>query len=117
MKSLCDAAEKLNEEIIAKHNYTKFNAHLDYFKLSSIDGFLDIDDYYKLGRKYTAGQGCDPVWAVRVRLVGCKRLEDLKEYDAQKKHLRHIASILDHGKYKTIPFGPYLNYSFAIKKV
>jgi len=94
MKKLTDAASILNEEIIAKHGYTKFNSHLDYCKLTTIEGFFDIDDYNKLQRKYTTGKDCDPVWAVRVRINACKRFEDLKEYDAQEKHYRIINSLL-----------------------
>ena len=47
-KKVCDAASLLNSEIIAKHSYTKFNPHLDYMKLTTIEGFFDIDDYNKL---------------------------------------------------------------------
>ena len=48
MKKLGDAASALNEEIIAKHSYSKFNSHLDYFKLTTNEGFFDIDDFDKL---------------------------------------------------------------------
>ena len=117
MKKLSDAATELNEAIIAKHGYLKFNSHLDYFKLTTIDGFFDIDDFNKLQRKYTNGKDCDPVWAVRVRLNACKRFEDLKEYDSQHKHYRLIASLLADDKYKTIPFGQNLNATFLKKQL
>ena len=48
MKKLSDAATELNEAIIAKHGYLKFNAHLDYFKLTTTEGYFDLDDFNKL---------------------------------------------------------------------
>ena len=117
LKKVCDAASELNSEIISKHGYKKFNPHLDYMKLTSIEGFFDIDDYNKLQRQYTTGKDCDPVWAVRVRINACKRFEDLKEYDAQNKHYRIISTLLDDGKYKSIPFGIQLRVAFMKKKL
>ena len=45
MKKITDAATTLNEAIIAKHGYTKLTSHLDFAKLTTTDGYLDIDDY------------------------------------------------------------------------
>ena len=48
MKKIIDAATTLNNDIIAKHGYKKFTSHLDYSKLTTIEGFFDIDDYTRL---------------------------------------------------------------------
>ena len=48
MKKITDAATTLNEDIISKHGYTKFTSHLDFAKLTTTEGYLDIDDFTRL---------------------------------------------------------------------
>ena len=116
MKKLSDAATALNEEIIAKHGYTKFNSHLDFFKLTTIEGFFDIDDYFKLQRKYIS-KDSDKAWEIRVRLSTCKLFDDMKETESQQKHYRIMESLLDEGKHKNIPFGQHLYACFLKRKL
>ena len=72
-KKILEQAFPLHDILIKKFGYSKYVAHLDFYRMSSVDDFMDLDEFGKLSRKYINSQS-NPTWNIRLREVVIQRL-------------------------------------------
>ena len=65
----CQRALTVNERLIKEHNYHKMTPHLDLYRLTCAQGYLPIEEFGKIFRKYTVGSNVDKSWAILFRNV------------------------------------------------
>ena len=67
LKSLHDKAVEINKVLIQEHKYENLVPHLDYTKVSFVSGYMSIEEYRKVCRKYTVATNEDKRWPVAFR--------------------------------------------------
>ena len=105
LKSLYDRAVTLNEKLVKEHNYDKLTPCLDYFRVMFAAGYMPIEEFGKICRKYTVGSNANKRRLLEFRWAVWERYLDLEDTNGQQKQLNLMESELKDGKYKQIEFG------------
>ena len=105
LKRHYDQACELNEVLVKEHNYEKLVPILDLFRVQFVSGYMPIEEFGRVCRRYTVSKKFDTKLVIKFRFVQWERFLDLEDSDQQLKQLKLMEDDLKEGKYKAIPCG------------
>lgn len=69
LKTYNDKASELNEILVKEHKYEKLIAHLDFNRVQYVSGYMPIEDFVKVCKKYTEGKNVESKWMIKFRFA------------------------------------------------
>ena len=81
LKRQYEKACEVNDVLVKEHKYEKLMPILDLFRISFVSGYMPIEEFGRICRKYTVGKKIDTKLVIKFRFVQWERFLDLEDSD------------------------------------